>query len=30
MRKPEWLKIKINSDHIGVSRLLRENNLVTV
>jgi len=30
MRKPEWLKIKINSDHIGVSRLLRENKLVTV
>ncbi len=30
MRKPDWLKIKINSEHKGVSKLLRENKLVTV
>lgn len=29
-RKPEWLKIKINSEHKEVSKLLRENKLFTV
>ncbi len=28
--KPEWLKIKINSKHQEVSKLLREHNLITV
>lgn len=30
VRKPDWLKIKINSEHRSVSKLLRENELVTV
>jgi lipoic acid synthetase len=30
VRKPDWLKIKINSEHKEVSKLLRDNKLVTV
>jgi lipoic acid synthetase len=29
-RKPEWLRIKVNTEHRSVSKLLREKNLFTV